>query len=215
MNIILLGPPGAGKGTQAKIIEARLSIPQISTGDMLRAAIRDKTSLGQKVEAIIAKGHLVSDEIVIELVKERIKADDCKKGFLLDGVPRTLAQAKMLDAAGVQIDRVIEIKVDPESIVERLSGRRIHKASGRTYHVKFDPPKEAGIDDHTGEPLIQRPDDQEETIRERLEIYVKDTAPLVDYYQHKAKDTGLQFAAIDGMQPLQDVTEVLMRCLDH
>lgn len=213
MNIILLGPPGAGKGTQAKIIEDQLSIAQISTGDMLRSTIRDKTSLGQKVEGILARGELVSDQIVVDLVKERVQNPDCDKGFLLDGVPRTLEQAEMIAAAGIQIDLVIEIQVDPELIVQRLSGRRVHKASGRTYHVEFSPPNVEGIDDVTGETLIQRDDDQAETIRNRLKVYQQQTEPLVNYYQSKASGGVVRFGVINGAKPMAEVTEELLGLL--
>lgn len=183
MRLILLGAPGAGKGTQAKFIMEAFKVPQISTGDMLRAAVKAGTSLGLKVKDIMSSGGLVSDEIIIDLVKERIALDDCKNGFLFDGFPRTIPQADALVAAGVQIDHVLEIFVDDEEIVSRLSGRRVHEASGRIYHVLYSPPKEEGLDDMTKEALVQRPDDTEETIRKRLALYHEQTEPLVGFYQ--------------------------------
>jgi adenylate kinase len=211
MRIILLGPPGAGKGTQAKFICETFGIPQISTGDMLRAAVGAGSPLGQRVKAVMESGALVSDEIIIELVKERITAPDCASGFLFDGFPRTIPQAKSLDEAGVVIDRVVEITVPDEQIVKRMSGRRVHSASGRVYHVEFNPPRESGKDDDTGEPLLQRDDDKEETVRERLQVYHRQTHPLVEFYQQKASQTPLQFEAIDGVG---DVKTIQQRILD-
>ena len=182
MRLILLGPPGAGKGTQAGFITERFSIPQISTGDMLRAAIRAGTELGLAAKKVMDAGQLVSDDIIIGLVKERLQQADCAKGYLLDGFPRTIAQADALKAAGIGIDYVLEIDVADEEIVTRMSGRRVHSASGRTYHVKFNPPKVEGKDDVTGEPLIQRDDDKAETVQKRLEVYRAQTLPLVEYY---------------------------------
>jgi len=183
MRVILLGAPGAGKGTQAKLIMEKLGIPQISTGDMLRAAVAAGSELGLKVKDIMAAGGLVPDDLIIALVKERIVQDDCAKGFLFDGFPRTIPQAEAMLRANVQIDRVIEIDVPDEDIVARLGGRRVHQPSGRVYHVEHNPPKVAGVDDETGEPLIQRPDDTEETVRKRLELYHEQTKPLVDFYR--------------------------------
>jgi adenylate kinase len=183
MRLMLLGGPGAGKGTQALLLTQYFKVPQISTGDMLRAAINQGTSLGMNAKNIMDAGQLVPDNIMIELVKERLAEDDCKNGFLLDGFPRTIPQAQALDEAEVLLDYVIEIKVDDEEIVQRISGRRIHKASGRVYHVCYQPPKVPGLDDVTSEPLIQRDDDREEIIRKRLEVYHQQTAPLVDYYK--------------------------------
>lgn len=183
MRIILLGAPGAGKGTQAQFIMEDFGIPQISTGDMLRAAIKAGTALGQKVKAVMDAGALVSDEIIIALVKERIQQPDCAGGFLFDGFPRTIPQAEALRDAGVAIDHVVEIAVADEAIVKRMAGRRVHPGSGRTYHLVYNPPKEDGRDDLTGEPLVQREDDQEDTVRHRLAVYHEQTAPLVDFYR--------------------------------
>src|SRR3954470_16886208 len=182
MRLILLGPPGAGKGTQANFIREKFAIPQISTGDMLRAAVKAGTPLGVAAKKVMDSGQLVSDEIIIGLVKERLKQPDCARGYLFDGFPRTIPQADALRAAGVAIDYVLEIDVPDQDIILRMSGRRVHAASGRTYHVKFNPPKAEGRDDATGEPLIQRDDDREETVRKRLEVYRVQTRPLVDYY---------------------------------
>ena len=182
MRVILLGPPGAGKGTQAQFITEKFGIPQISTGDMLRAAVKAGSELGLKVKDIMASGGLVSDDIIIALVKERITQEDCVNGFLFDGFPRTIPQAEALQSAGVTIDHVLEIAVADEEIVTRMSGRRTHESSGRTYHVVYNPPKEEGKDDLTGEPLIQREDDKEETVRNRLNVYHEQTKPLVNFY---------------------------------
>ncbi|MCL2297001.1 MAG: adenylate kinase [Proteobacteria bacterium] len=187
MRLILLGPPGAGKGTQAGFIKEAFGIPQISTGDMLRAAVKAQTPLGLAAKEVMDSGGLVSDEIIIGLVRERLKAPDCANGYLFDGFPRTIVQAEAMKEAGVAIDYVLEIAVPDSEIVERMSGRRVHVASGRTYHVKFNPPKNAGKDDETGEPLIQRDDDREETVKKRLEVYHAQTAPLVTYYGDWAK----------------------------
>ena len=187
MRIILLGAPGAGKGTQAQFITEKFDIPQISTGDMLRSAVNAGTELGLKVKEVMASGGLVSDDIIIELIRERITEEDCRNGFLLDGFPRTIPQAEALKDHGIEIDYVVEIDVDDEEIIQRLSGRRIHEGSGRVYHVQHQPPKEAGKDDETGEPLIQREDDKEETVRNRLNIYKDQTAPLVDFYRNWAE----------------------------
>jgi adenylate kinase len=182
MRLILLGPPGAGKGTQATYIKEHFGIPQISTGDMLRAAVKAGTPLGLAAKKVMDSGQLVSDDIIIGLVKERLKEPDCAKGYLFDGFPRTIPQADAMKQAGVAIDYVLEIDVPDEEIVLRMSGRRSHVASGRTYHVKFNPPKKPGLDDVTGEPLVQREDDREETVKKRLEVYKAQTRPLVDYY---------------------------------
>ncbi len=203
ISIILLGAPGAGKGTQAKFITEKYNIPQISTGDMLRNAIKAGNELGIKAKAIMDSGQLVSDEIVIGLVKERIKEDDCKNGYLFDGFPRTTAQADALKNAGVNIDYVVEINVPDSTIIDRMSGRRVHLASGRTYHLIYNPPKVAGKDDVTGEDLIQRADDAEETVKNRLDVYHKQTAVLSNYY---SQDKNVKFVTIDGTQEVSKVT---------
>src|SRR4029079_16257692 len=182
MKLILLGPPGAGKGTQAAQLREKFAIPQISTGDMLRAAVKAGTPLGVAAKKVMDAGQLVSDDIIIGLVQERLKQPDCAKGYLFDGFPRTIPQAEAMKKANVAIDYVLEIDVPDSDVIERMSGRRVHPASGRTYHVKFNPPKAAGKDDATGEELIQREDDRDETVRKRLEVYHQQTEPLVDYY---------------------------------
>jgi adenylate kinase len=182
MRLILLGPPGAGKGTQANFIREKFGIPQISTGDMLRAAVKAGTPLGLAAKKVMDAGQLVSDDIIVALVEERLGHGDCTKGYLFDGFPRTIPQAEAMRARDVRIDRVLEIDVADDEIITRMSGRRVHPASGRTYHVKFNPPRVEGKDDHTGEPLVQRDDDREETVRKRLEVYRAQTRPLVDYY---------------------------------
>ena len=209
MRLILLGAPGAGKGTQATFICQKYGIPQISTGDMLRAAVKAGTPLGIEAKKIMDSGGLVGDELIINLVKDRIAQPDCAQGFLFDGFPRTLPQADAMKAAGVKLDYVLEIDVPFEAIIERMSGRRSHPASGRTYHVKFNPPKSDGKDDLTGEPLIQRDDDKEETVRKRLEVYSAQTRPLVDYYSSWAKaapDAAPQYRAISGMGGVDEIT---------
>ena len=209
MRLILLGAPGAGKGTQATFICQKYGIPQISTGDMLRAAVKAGTPLGLQAKSVMESGGLVSDDLIINLVKERIAQSDCAKGFLFDGFPRTIPQAEAMKAAGVKLDYVLEIDVPFDAIVERMSGRRSHPASGRTYHVKFNPPKVEGKDDVTGEPLVQRPDDQEETVLKRLEVYSAQTRPLVDYYANWAqKDaaTAPKYRAISGTGSVEDIT---------
>lgn len=182
MRLILLGAPGAGKGTQATFIKEKFGIPQISTGDMLRAAVKAGTPLGVEAKKVMDSGGLVSDDIIINLVKERLKESDCANGYLFDGFPRTIPQAEAMKEAGVKIDFVLEIDVPHEAIIDRMSGRRTHPASGRTYHIKFNPPKQEGIDDISGEPLVQRDDDKVETVKKRLDVYEKQTRPLVDYY---------------------------------
>ncbi len=194
MRLILLGPPGAGKGTQANFLREKLGIPQISTGDMLRAAVKAGTPLGLAAKAVMDSGRLVSDEIILGLVKERLKQPDCAKGYLFDGFPRTIPQAEAMKSASVPIDFVLEIDVPDEEIITRMSGRRVHPASGRSYHVKFNPPKAEGRDDATGEPLVQREDDREETVRKRLEVYRAQTRPLIEYY-------GKWAASGDGRAP--------------
>ena len=209
MRLILLGAPGAGKGTQATFICQKFGIPQISTGDMLRAAVKAGTPLGLEAKAVMASGGLVSDALIINLVKERLTQPDCAKGFLFDGFPRTIPQADAMKAAGVQLDYVLEIDVPFEAIIERMSGRRSHPASGRTYHVKFNPPKPPGVDDVTGEALIQREDDQEETVRKRLDVYSAQTRPLVAYYSGWAAQetaTAPKYRAISGMGDVDAIT---------
>jgi adenylate kinase len=216
MRLILLGAPGAGKGTQATFICQKYSIPQISTGDMLRAAVKAGTPLGLQAKKVMDSGGLVSDDLIINLVKERITQADCAKGFLFDGFPRTIPQADAMKAAGVKIDYVLEIDVPFEAIIERMSGRRSHAASGRTYHVKYNPPKTSGVDDVTGEPLIQREDDKEETVRKRLEVYSAQTRPLVDYYANWAqKDAAVapQYRAISGIGGVDDITARAFKAL--
>ena len=206
MRIILLGAPGAGKGTQAQFLTEKYNIPQISTGDMLRAAIKEGTELGKLAKAAMDAGELVTDEIIIGLVQERIAQDDCKNGYLLDGFPRTLAQADAITNAGIQIDAVIEIDVPDSEIVQRMSGRRAHLASGRTYHVIYNPPKVEGKDDVTGEDLVQRDDDKEEVVLDRLKVYHSQTAPLIDYYQDQAaKVEALQYITVDGTDSIENV----------
>lgn len=204
MRIILLGSPGSGKGTQAQFITEKYAIPQISTGDMLRAAVREGTPLGLEAKKVMDAGGLVSDDIILGLIKERIAQDDCANGFLLDGFPRTLAQAEGLRKMGVEIDHVIEISVDDEEIIKRMSGRRVHPGSGRTYHVQYNPPKQEGVDDVTGEPLIQREDDREETVRKRLSVYHEQTKPLVGYYSDPAQPA--KFDSIAGVGPVGEIT---------
>lgn len=215
MRVILLGPPGAGKGTQAQFITEKYSVPQISTGDMLRSAVKAGTELGLKVKDIMTSGGLVSDEIIIALVKERIEQPDCAGGFLFDGFPRTIPQAQALVDANVPIEYVIEIAVDDEQIVSRLSGRRVHEDSGRVYHIEHNPPNTAGLDDETQEPLIQRPDDKEETIRNRLSIYHSQTKPLVEFYQglSATEAEAPKFATVDGLGSLDDVQARLVSAL--
>ncbi len=216
MRVILLGCPGAGKGTQAKIICAHYNIPQISTGDMLRAAVASGSPLGQQAKAIMDSGALVSDDIVIQLVKDRIKKPDCECGFLLDGFPRTLPQAQALYDAHIFIDHVVEIYVDDEDVIQRLSGRMVHLASGRVYHPAFNPPKHPGIDDVTGEPLVQREDDKEATVRERLKIYYQQTIPLIDFYTQLASNhlpDAPTFSQINGNLPVSQVTQELFQVL--
>ncbi len=210
MRVILLGAPGSGKGTQAQAITDQFGIPQISTGDMLRAAVRAGTPLGLEAKKIMDAGLLVSDDIILGLIRERIQADDCRTGFLLDGFPRTIAQADGLEALGIVIDQVVEFVVDDEEIVQRMSGRRVHPASGRTYHVVFNPPREVGKDDVTGEPLIQRDDDSEATVRKRLAVYHEQTKPLVGYYRDKAEQGAVRFASINGIGAVEDITARLL-----
>ncbi|WDU55536.1 adenylate kinase [Taylorella equigenitalis] len=212
MRLILLGPPGAGKGTQANFIKNKYNIPQISTGDMLRATVKAGTPLGLQVKSIMESGGLVSDDIIINLVKERLKEDDCKKGYLFDGFPRTIPQAEALKDAGVDLDYVIEIDVPHDAIIERMSGRRTHPASGRTYHIKFNPPKIDGKDDETGEELIQRDDDKEETVRKRLDVYENQTRPLVDFYSKWAESgdsKAPKYIKINGVGDVDSISKLI------
>ena len=216
MRLILLGAPGAGKGTQAAYICHKYGIPQISTGDMLRAAVKAGTPLGLAAKKVMDSGALVSDDIIIGLVKERLTQPDCAKGFLFDGFPRTIPQAEAMKNAGVMLDHVLEIDVPDAAIIERMSGRRVHAASGRTYHVKFNPPKVEGKDDATGEPLIQREDDKEETVRKRLDVYQKQTRPLVDYYSQWAArgEAGApRYARVSGLGSVDEITARVMGAL--
>lgn len=216
MRLILLGAPGAGKGTQATFICQKYGIPQISTGDMLRAAVKAGTPLGLQAKAVMESGGLVSDDLIINLVKERIAQSDCANGFLFDGFPRTIPQADAMKSAGVKLDYVLEIDVPFEAIIERMSGRRSHPGSGRTYHVKFNPPKVDGKDDVTGEPLIQRDDDREETVKKRLEVYSAQTRPLVDYYSSWARiePAGApKYRAISGMGTVDEITARALEAL--
>jgi adenylate kinase len=216
MRLILLGAPGAGKGTQAAFICRKYGIPQISTGDMLRAAVKAGTPLGLAAKKVMDSGALVSDQIIIGLVKERIAQPDCANGFLFDGFPRTIPQADAMKAAGVKLDYVLEIDVPAEAIVERMTGRRSHPASGRTYHVKFNPPKLEGKDDVTGEPLVQRDDDKEETVKKRLEVYAAQTRPLVDYYANWAKAdpaNAPKYRAIKGTGSVEEITARVLEAL--
>lgn len=211
MRIILLGAPGAGKGTQAQFLTKAFGIPQISTGDMLRAAIKAGTDLGKLAKSFMDEGKLVTDEIIIGLVKERIAEEDCKNGFLLDGFPRTIAQADALKEAGVAIDAVIEIDVPDEEIVKRMSGRRAHLASGRTYHIVYNPPKVEGKDDVTGEDLVQRDDDKEAVVLDRLRVYHEQTAPLIDYYSAEAaKSPAIKYIRVDGTLPIDTVQNTIL-----
>ncbi len=212
--MILLGAPGAGKGTQARFITEKFAIPQISTGDMLRSAVRDGTELGRRVEAVMASGALVGDELIVALVLERIAREDCAGGFLFDGFPRTIPQARATTEAGVEIDVVLNIAVNDDEIVRRLGGRRTHPASGRVYHVEFNPPTVAGRDDETGEELIQREDDHEETVRQRLAVYHQQTKPLVAYYRGLAQEgLPLRVLNVDGNAPVSEIRNAVLRLL--
>ena len=211
MRIILLGAPGAGKGTQAQFLTKKYNIPQISTGDMLRAAIKAGTELGKMAKEAMDAGKLVTDDIIIGLVKDRIAQDDCKNGYLLDGFPRTLAQADAVTNAGIEIDAVIEIDVPDEEIVKRMSGRRAHLASGRTYHIVYNPPKVDGKDDVTGEDLVQRDDDKEEVVLDRLKVYHEQTEPLIDYYKAQAeKNSNIKYITVDGTADISDVEKAIV-----
>ncbi|MCI4411099.1 MAG: adenylate kinase [Thiotrichales bacterium] len=214
MRIMMLGAPGAGKGTQATFLTTHFNIPQISTGDMLRASIRAGAPLGLEAKGYMDAGQLVPDDLIIRMVKERINEPDCKNGFLLDGFPRTLAQAQALAAAGVDLDAVIEIDVPFDVIVERMAGRRVHAASGRTYHVVYNPPKVADKDDETGEALIQRDDDKAETVKKRLDVYAAQTQPLVDFYRQLAQNNAaLKYIKVDGTAHIDSVKAVILGAL--
>ncbi|MEP9317551.1 adenylate kinase [Pseudomonas sp. LABIM340] len=215
MRVILLGAPGAGKGTQARFITEKFGIPQISTGDMLRAAVKAGTELGLQAKSVMDAGGLVSDDLIINLVKERIAQPDCAKGFLFDGFPRTIPQAEAMKEAGVSIDHVVEIAVDDEEIVGRIAGRRVHPASGRVYHVEHNPPKVAGKDDETGEELIQREDDKEATVRHRLSVYHSQTKPLVDFYQKLADAQGTpKYTRVEGVGSVEQITSKVLAALN-
>ncbi len=216
MRLILLGPPGAGKGTQANLIKDHFAIPQISTGDMLRAAVKAGTPLGMAAKKVMDSGCLVSDEIIINLVKERLQQPDCEAGYLFDGFPRTIPQAEAMRTAQVGIDVVLEIQVPDEDIIDRMSGRRVHMASGRTYHIRFNPPREADRDDVTGEPLIQRDDDREETVRKRLDVYHQQTRPLVSFYerwQASGEAAAPVLKTISGVGAVEEITARAMTAL--
>jgi len=218
MRVILLGGPGAGKGTQANYIKEKYNIPQISTGDMLRAAVKAGTPLGVEAKKVMDAGGLVSDDIILGLVEERIQQPDCENGYLFDGFPRTLAQADALKDKGVKIDSVVEIDVDDDEIIKRMGGRRVHPASGRTYHVVFNPPREEGKDDETGEPLMQRDDDQEETVRQRLKVYHDQTEPLIAYYSQwadKGDDAAPRYVKINGIGKVEEIRDAIFAGLDQ
>ena len=216
MRLILLGGPGAGKGTQANYIKEKFDIPQISTGDMLRAAVKAGSELGKQAKEVMDAGKLVPDDVIIGLVKERITEPDCQKGFLFDGFPRTIPQADAMKEAGVEIDAVVDINVPDQEIIKRMSGRRVHLASGRTYHIVFNPPKQEGKDDVTGEPLIQREDDQEETVRKRLDVYHAQTEPLIDYYkkwESSGDSVAPTYVRIEGVGKVDEIRDQIFAAL--
>lgn len=216
MKIILLGAPGAGKGTQAQFLMQRYDIPQVSTGDMLRAAVKEGSELGKQAKRVMDEGGLVTDDIIIALVKERISQKDCQNGFLFDGFPRTIPQAEALQNQGVEIDFVLEIAVDDEEIVNRLNGRRVHPGSGRVYHLQHAPPKEDGLDDETGEPLIQRDDDKEATVRKRLQVYHQQTKPLVDFYKRLSEQEAKpRCISIKGIGTVEQIKEALFSAIEQ
>jgi adenylate kinase len=218
MKIILLGPPGAGKGTQAGFISENFNIPQISTGDMLRAAVKAGTPLGLEARKIMDAGELVSDELILNLVRERITRDDCRNGYLFDGFPRTIAQADGMKENNIDIDYVVELVVPDEDIIKRMSGRRVHLESGRTYHIEFNPPREEGKDDITGEPLVQRDDDSEETVRNRLNVYHDQTRPLVDYYQQWSREdeeNAPRYLRVDGVGDVETIKKAVFSGLEQ
>ena len=212
-RLILLGPPGAGKGTQADLLCKELNIPKISTGDMLREAIANQTDLGKEVSSILDSGALVSDQIIGSLLEERLSNDDCANGYLLDGVPRTLGQASILEKMGIEFTNIIEIKVDDEVIVNRMSGRRVHPQSGRNYHIDFNPPKKEGVDDLTNEPLIQREDDKPETVLKRLDVYHEETKPLSDFYKKVSEGGSLVYSSVDGSKSVTEVFNDALKSL--
>ena len=215
MRIILLGAPGAGKGTQAAFIKDKFNIPQISTGDMLRAAVRAGTSLGLEAKKVMDAGELVSDGLIMGLVKDRIAQDDCRKGYLFDGFPRTLGQAEAMQREDIRIDCVVEIMVEDEEIIKRLSGRRVHPGSGRVYHVLFNPPQQPGIDDVSGETLIQREDDRETTVRKRLQVYHEQTAPLIRFYSTLSGRNAPAYLRVDGAGDVREITKNLIKGLEE
>ena len=214
MKIILLGPPGAGKGTQAEIICKNFSIPHISNGDMLREAIANETATGKLAKEIMDAGNLVSDDVIISLVKDRIKEEDCKNGFLFDGFPRTIPQADALENQEIFVNVVLELTLKDELIINRMSGRRVHQPSGRSYHLEFNPPEKDGVDDVTGEPLIQRDDDKPETVKNRLEVYWEQTNPLIVYYRSKSVQTNLKYIEIDGSKTMEKVSSQIHAALE-
>ncbi len=217
MRIILLGAPGAGKGTQAQFIKEKFGIPQISTGDMLRAAVKAGTALGLQAKEVMDAGQLVSDDIIIGLVKERVTQPDCKSGYLLDGFPRTIPQANAMKENGISVDFVVEIDVEDSEIIKRLSGRRVHPGSGRTYHVQYNPPRVANVDDETGEALVQRPDDSEATVNDRLKVYHDQTRPLVDYYSawtEQGGDDAPSYVTVPGVGSLDSIKENILKSLN-
>jgi len=215
MRLILLGPPGAGKGTQARFICERYDIPQISTGDMLRSAVKADSELGRQAREVMDRGGLVSDTIIIALVIERISDPDCANGFIFDGFPRTIPQAEAMVEVGVRIDHVVEITVDDEEIVERLSGRRVHPGSGRVYHIAHNPPRESGVDNESGEPLVQRDDDKEETVRKRLEVYHSQTSPLIDFYRNMDIKGAPHYHCVDGVGSVEEIRDRIFTSLDE
>ena len=214
MRLILLGAPGAGKGTQAQYLTRKFGIPQISTGDMLRAAVKEQSELGIQAKEVMDAGGLVSDGLIIGLVEDRIKQPDCANGFLFDGFPRTIPQAEAMVSAGINIDHVVEIAVDDEEIVKRLSGRRVHPGSGRIYHLLHNAPKREGLDDETGEALVQRDDDKEETVRKRLEVYSSQTSPLIDFYQNMQGDSAPGYHRVEGVGSMEDIRDNMFSLLN-
>ena len=214
MKIILLGPPGAGKGTQAEIICKNFSIPHISTGDMLREAIANETATGKIAKEIMDPGNLVPDDVIVSMVKERIKKEDCRNGFLFDGFPRTIPQADALENKEIFVNVVLELTLKDELIINRMSGRRVHQPSGRSYHLEFNPPEKDGVDDVTGEPLIQRDDDKPETVKNRLEVYWEQTNPLIVYYRSKSVQTDLKYIEIDGSKSMEKVSSQIQAALE-